>query len=371
MTQSTSFAPFPLVDARAPCIASVDVALPAHRYRQSELAAALVKRWQSRPKVVARIEQFTRSVEVDARCLALPLEAYETLGGFGEANNAFIRVGTELGARAIRGALARAGLEVEDVDALFFTTVTGLAAPTIDARLVNVLGLRKDVRRTPMFGLGCVGGAAGIARASDYLRGHPDHVAVLLSVELCSLTLQDEFSVANLIASGLFADGAAAVVMMGSERKARPSPSSVRGIAQPRVVDTASAFFPDTERVMGWDIGERGFTLVLSAEVPAIVHRYLPDEVNAFLAKHGLAREDIRRWVCHPGGPKVILAIEEALRLPPDALAITRASLASIGNLSSASVLHVLSETPAARGDVGVLMAMGPGFCAELVLLAW
>jgi len=351
-------------DERAPTIGAVHVSLPAHRYDQAELTGALARRW---PKVARRIGQFASSLSVASRHLALPLEAYDDLGGFGAANDAFIRVGTTLAADALKRALAQAGLAPSDVDAIFFTTVTGLAAPTIDARLVNTVGLRKDVRRIPMFGLGCVGGAAGIARATDYLRGRPDDVAVLVAVELCSLTLQDELSVPNLIASGLFGDGAAAVVLGGAARTYETA--SIRG--RPRVLDTRSVFFSDTERVMGWDIGARGFSLVLSADVPNIARAHLPPEVDAFLGKHALSRKDIAHWVCHPGGPKVIRAIEEGLGLSDTALDPTRQSLAEIGNLSSASVLHVLASTPARRGDLGVLLAMGPGFCAELVLLRW
>ena len=374
----------PLVEPRAPHVAGVHVAFPEHRYDQRALVGALARRWTDRPKVVALIERFHASVQVDERCLALPLEEYDRLGAdFGAANDAYIRVGTELAAKAVGGAVQRSGLELQDVDAVFFTTVTGVAAPTIDARLTNTLGLRRDVRRTPMFGLGCVGGAAGLARASDYLRGRPDHVAVLVSVELCSLTLQDDFSVANLVASGLFGDAAAAVVLTGGERSAPRSarggapssraPSSIRGRTRPRVVDSRSAFFHDTERVMGWDIGATGFKVVLSADVPKIVEEHLPAEVDGFLGDLGLSRRDVRHWICHPGGPKVIAAIESALELPAAALAVTRESLASVGNLSSASVLHVLGQTQdrAMPGDVGLLMAMGPGFCAELVLLAW
>lgn len=343
----------------------------------------LKRRWQERPKMTSLVDRLHTSVQVEQRCLALPLEEYGRLSDFGKANDAFIRAGTELAARAVTGAVERAGLELEEVDAIFFTTVTGLAVPTIDARLVNVLGLRHDIRRTPMFGLGCVGGAAGLARTNDYLRGHPDQVAVLLSVELCSLTLQDDFSIANVVASGLFGDAAAAVVLSGSEARSPRSsrgtgpsssgPASIRSRTRARVIDTRSAFFPDTERVMGWDIGASGFKVVLSADVPQIVKQHLPGEVDAFLRDHGLARSDIRHWICHPGGPKVISAIEESLGLPENALSITRESLASVGNLSSASVLHVLGKTQqrAAPGDLGVLMAMGPGFCAELVLLAW
>lgn len=373
-----------LEEARAPHVGQVEVAFPDNVYDQRALVECLKRRWRDRPKVVDLVERLHASVEVEGRCLALPIEEYDTLGDFGRANDAFIRVGTELAARAVRGAAMRANVELDDIDAIFFTTVTGLAAPTIDARLVNVLGLRRDVRRTPMFGLGCVGGAAGLARTSDYLRGHAAHVAVLVSVELCSLTLQDDFSVANIIASGLFGDASAAVVLTGSERTPAPrssgaggpasaDPPSIRSRTRARVVDTRSAFFPDTERVMGWDIGASGFKVVLSADVPAIVARHLPGEVDGFLRDHGLTRADVRHWVCHPGGPKVITAIEDALALPPNALSITRESLASVGNLSSASVLHVLGKTQqrALPGDVGLMMAMGPGFCAELVLLSW
>lgn len=377
-----------VAEARSPRIATVEVVFPEHHYSQRELVATLEKRWtgiDDAAHIHALVKKLFSSVAVEGRHLALSLEEHENLRDFGESNDAFIRVGTELGAKAVAGAVARAGLEVTDVDAIFFTTVTGVAAPSIDARLVNRLGLRRDIRRTPMFGLGCLGGAAGVARTSDYLRGNPDHVAVLLSVELCSLTLQRDFSLANIVSSGLFGDGAAAVVMTGehvagpassrlpgSTRETR-EPISIRGHVRPRVVASKSAFFPDTERVMGWDIGPTGFKVVLSADVPTIVRENLPEEVDAFLAEYGLERNDIRHWVCHPGGPKVITAIEESLGLGKEALSITRQSLASVGNLSSASVLHVLGKTQerAMPGELGVLMAMGPGFCAELVLLAW
>jgi alkylresorcinol/alkylpyrone synthase len=372
-----------LAEARAPYVAQVDVVFPEHRYDQNTVVQTLRRRWRDQPKALSLVDRLHASVQVAERCLALPIEEYEQLSDFGRANDAFIRVGTKLAARAVAGAVKLANLDIQDVDAIFFTTVTGIAAPTIDARLVNAVGLRHDIRRTPMFGLGCVGGAAGLARTSDYLRGHPGHVAVLLSVELCSLTLQDDFSVPNLIASGLFGDAAAAVVLAGAERQLRrdrrvegrasDGPPSIRRHARARVVDTRSAFFRDTERVMGWDIGGSGFKVVLSADVPAMVKQHLPTEVDTFLRAHGLSRSDVRHWVCHPGGPKVIMAMEEALGLDPSALAITRESLASCGNLSSASVLDVLAKTQrrAVPGDIGVVLAMGPGFCAELVLLSW
>ena len=249
---------------------------------------------------------------------------------------------------------------------MFFVTVTGLATPSIDARLVNRMGLRTDVKRTPIFGLGCVAGAAGLARAADYVRAFPGETALLISVELCSLTLQrEDFSVANLIAAGLFGDGAAAVVIRGGEC----------GDGGPRIVATRSVFYPDTEDVMGWDFVESGFKVVLSARVPEVIRTHIGSDVDSFLAAEGLDRSRIRHVVAHTGGPKVLEAIETALSLPKGALERSWHSLKTVGNLSSASVLFVLGDLldagEARPGDYGLVAAMGPGFSAELLLLRW
>jgi alkylresorcinol/alkylpyrone synthase len=222
------------------------------------------------------------------------------------------------------------------------------------------------VKRIPLFGLGCLAGAAGLARMHDMLVGWPGAVGALVSVELCSLTLQrNDPSVANLVASGLFGDGAAAAIVVGAER-----PES-----GPEIVASRSHLYPDTGRAMGWDFGASGLKVVLGAEVPDLVSMYLADDVKGLLADHDLQVADIAAWVAHPGGPKVLHAVQSALSLPASALALTWRSLAAIGNLSSASVLHVLRDTldqhPPAAGTPGLLFAMGPGFCAELVLLRW
>jgi alkylresorcinol/alkylpyrone synthase len=335
---------------------------------QETLISAFREHWAREHFNVERIEELHRSVQVGGRYLALPLDEYLPLERFADRNEAFNRVSLEVGEQAVRRALDAAGLQPRDVDHLFFVTVTGIATPSLDARLMNRLGLRPDVKRTPIFGLGCVAGAAGTARASDVLRAFPAQVAVMLSVELCSLTLQrEDVSIANVIASGLFGDGAAAMVLSGAERP----PSR----AAPRVVATRSIFYPDTERIMGWDVVEGGFKVVLSAKVPALVTEHVRSDVDGFLESQGLCRTDIRHWVAHTGGPKVLQAFETALELPPEALRRSWDSLRRTGNLSSASVLFVLSELLAANearpGDLGMLMAMGPGFCAELVLLRW
>lgn len=367
--------PRPAPPSSEPClkIAAVGKAFPRHYYPQDVLLEALRSRWSLRHFNGERLERLHRNVLVGGRHLALPIEEYAGLTTWGKANDAWIRVAQEVGAAAVRDGLARAGLTPADVDALLFVTVTGVATPSIDARLMNLLELPSRVKRLPIFGLGCVAGAAGVARAADYVRGYPDQVAVLLSVELCSLTLQGEdLSIPNLIATGLFGDGAAAAVVVGSARAAGEGPN---GAAGPQIVASRSIFYRDSERVMGWDIGETGFRIVLSADVPQVVRDHLRADVDAFLAEQGLTRADISSWVCHPGGPKVLEAMQETLELPPGALDVTWRSLREVGNLSSTSVLLVLEETLAAHrpvpGSWGMLLAMGPGFCSELVLLRW
>jgi len=345
-------------------ISSVGRAVPENHYDQEQLLSALATLWAGRFHNPKRLEQIQRNTLVGGRYLALRVEEYEALRGFGAANSAYIRCGLELGERAIREALAAARIEPRDVDAIFSLSITGIAAPSLDARLVNRLGLRSDVKRTPIFGLGCVGGAAGIARAADYLRAFPRQTALVLSVELCSLTLQrEDASMANVIASGLFGDGAAAVVLRGAETEARG----------PRVLATRSIFYPNTEHVMGWEVGDGGFRVVLSSDVPAIAGSMRPD-IEKFLGEHGVSLREIEVYVCHPGGPKVLEAIEQSLALPAEALARSWDHLTQVGNLSSASVLFVLGDALAEQhppGTLGLLLAMGPGFCSELVLLQW
>ena len=361
----------PTYDEPVTRIAAVATAFPVHRYRQDVITDAfadvVLGSEQSARPVLERLHAATG---VHGRHLALPIERYAQLRDFAESNDAWIAAALELGEQAVRDALAAARLEPGDVDIILSTSVTGIAAPSLDARLVGPLGLRPDVKRVPMFGLGCVAGAAGIARAHDFLGGDPEGVAVLLAVELCSLTVQrDDASMANFVASGLFGDGAAAVVLVGDARARR------LGLAGPEVVATRSRFYPDSERVMGWDIGGSGFRIVLAASVADVVEAHLGDDVREFLEPHDLKTADVGSWVAHPGGPKVLEAMQRALALPEGALEVTWGSLADVGNLSSASVLHVLGRTIADRpkpaGTPAVLLAMGPGFCAELVLLRW
>ncbi|MGV8885773.1 MAG: type III polyketide synthase [Microbacteriaceae bacterium] len=346
-------------------IVAVAPELPAYSYPQHEITAELVPLITHGGSHRAVLERTHANSGIGTRHTALPLERYRDLGTFRQTNDLFIEVATDLCGRALTRALDEAGIAASDVDFIMFTSVTGISAPSIDALLVQRLGLRSDVKRLPSYGLGCVAGAAGIARVHDYLLGHPTGVGVLLSVELCSLTLQrgDE-SMANFVATGLFGDGAAAVVMVGEQHPAASGP---------RVLATRSATYADTTEVIGFLVGETGFEIVLSPGVAEVIESHFPTDVAAFLADNDLTIADIDTWVAHPGGPRVLDAFASSLAVPKTEFARSWASLDRVGNLSSAAVLHVLADTLAdgANGPHGVLFALGPGVSAEFVLLGW
>ncbi len=352
-------------------IASVGTAYPKYRYPQAEITKALQKRWEGKLEEPRILNRLHANCGVDFRYTVFPLEVYETMRGFGETNSAWITAAVDIGGQAVTRALERVGLTAADISAIFFASVTGIASPTIDARLINLMPFPTSVKRTPIFGLGCVAGAAGISRAADYVRAFPDQYALLLSVELCSLTWQDDDqSIANLISTGLFGDGAAAVVLAGAETKLGRAEHN-----GPRILATRSTFYRHTQHVMGWDIGDLGFKIVLSPDVPKVVNENLKHNVECFLAERNLKLSDISSYIFHSGGPKVLEAMETALGLPTDALEPSWRSLREVGNLSAASVLAVMEDylvnTPGKQGTYSILAAMGPAFCSELVLLQW
>jgi len=287
-------------------------------------------------------------------------------------NNIFIKAAHDLGNEAVTRALNLADAPATAIDAVFFTTVTGLAVPSIESRVALSLGMRNDVKRIPMFGLGCMAGVSGLARVHDYLQAWPEHTAVLLAVELCSLTLQlDDFSAENIVSSTLFGDGAAAVLCVGDKH-----PLAKR--AKMETVASQAKLYENSRHIMGWNIGSHGFKILLDPGVPQIVHEHLATDIRKFLASRSLQTTDIRTWISHPGGPKVIQAITEALDLNEDALSVSREMLAKVVNLSSASVLGILDATLERRdssdvqsGDHAFMIAMGPGFSSEVILCRW
>ncbi len=351
-------------------IAATSTAFPPYYFHQHEVIEALKTFWGQTPQTAAMLDRLHRRTGVDGRYFSRSLADYVALDTWGKANNVWIEVAEQLGAQAIEGLLSQTGVPREQIAALFFVSVTGIASPSVDARLVNRMGLSPRIKRNPIFGLGCVAGAAGLARAADYVRAYPDQIAVLLSVELCSLTWQrDDLSMANFISSGLFGDGAAAVMVAG------PNAHVSAHLNGPGILANRQFFYPDTQDVMGWDISEKGFQIMLSPDVPKVVRENLGRDVDVFLSEQGLTRGDIGSWIMHNGGPKVLEATAEALSLDCNDLKISWDTLKRVGNLSSASVLVVLDEVMKHHrpqtGTYSLLAAMGPGFCAEMLLLKW
>ena len=351
-------------------IVAMRSAFPVHRYRQAEFTPKVAELSGLGPAQRAMLEQLHGNAGVEYRHTVLPLPQYGKLRGIEPASDRYIEKATDLGEQALRGALDKAGLTGHDLDLLIVTSVTGVAVPSLDARLIPRLGLRPDVKRLPIFGLGCVAGAAALGRLHDYLLAWPHHHAALLAVELCSLSWPTtQVTTADLVASSLFGDGAAALVATGG-----PGPGQRAG-GGPRVIASRSEVYPDSGHTLGWRLGSDGFRIVLTAELADVIERRLGGSVTSFLAEHDLTVDEISVWVCHPGGPKVIDAIQKSLKLSDSAVELSRRSLAEVGNLSSASVLHILEKTigagPPPPGSAGLMIGLGPGVSAELVLLQW
>lgn len=377
-----------------PSIVATASGLPDHHYPQAVLTGQLQDLWADRGVNLGRVASLHENTTIETRYTAEPRERYLEMAGWAGLNEAYLRDAVDLSERALTALMEQVPIGFDDVAHLAVFSTTGIAVPSLDARLMNRLPFAPTLKRLPVYGLGCAAGAAGVARVADYLTGHPDEAAIALTVELCSLTIEPtDTSIANVIACGLFGDAAAAVLLVGDRHPlaaanasagrplalatggdGAPTAQAARGPAA-RVVDTRSVFFPGTERHMGWDVTDDGMRIVLSGGVPATAREALRPHVEAFLAEHDLSIGDVGRFLCHPGGPKVVDAIEEGLGLEPGRLDDTRSLLRRVGNVSSTSVLLLLDEAmriaaePA--GTWGLMLAMGPGFGAELVLLRW
>jgi alkylresorcinol/alkylpyrone synthase len=351
----------------SPRILAVRSALPGHSCVQAEFTEAFATKGGMSPAERSLLERLHAAAEVKTRHTVLPLAECGTLLGAEAVNDRYIDEATLLGEQALRTALDAAGVAAADLDLLIVTSVTGVAVPSLDARLIPVLGLRPDIRRLPIFGLGCVAGAAALGRLHDYLLAWPGQTAALLAIELCSLNWPTSgITTADMVAAGLFGDGAVALVARGEQDGTGTGPL---------VIASRSAVYPDSGDALGWRLSSDCFRIVLTTELPDVVERGLADSVTEFLAEHDLTIDDIASWICHPGGPKVLDAVQRALKLPDSAVAASRRSLAEVGNLSSASVLHILemisdTERPPA-GSAGLMIGLGPGVSAELVLLRW
>ncbi len=347
-----------------PKILSAAHALPPHLVPQEQIRALAPPLFEGRvPDLERLLSIFDRS-RISRRPLMRPPEWYLGRRPPSEANRIYLEEGLPLLAKAVRECLESAALHPDRIDHLITVSSTGYATPTLDARLINEEGFRPTTSRAPLWGLGCAGGAAGLARAFDYCRAHPKAHVLVSALECCSLTFfGGDASKKNLVATALFGDGAAAVLVGGEET----------GGAGPRMRATRSHLFPDSYRIMGWDFHGEGMELVLSPRLPTLVRQELPGLVKDFLSERGMRMDDLRHHILHPGGAKVIDACRQALGLGEEELALTEEVLWEQGNLSSVSVLVVLEKWLAGgwreRPGPGLLAAFGPGFSAEMVLL--
>ena len=343
-------------------VLSVATAVPSYQVSQEGAKGFAREMFGGAFRDVERLLPIFDHSEIENRHLCVPFEWAREDHTFPQKNSLYVEHALDLTEKAARRAMDRAGVEPEDVGSVFFVSTTGISTPSIDSQLLPKLGLSEHTRRVPIWGLGCAGGAGGLARAAEHAQVYPEKVVLLIGVELCSFTYQRwDLSVANLISTALFADGAAAVVL------------GVSSDDGPEILGSHSTTWPGTQDIMGWNLVETGLQVQLSRSIPDLVRNRVPETLRQALSSLDLEFEDIKHFVTHPGGARVLEAFEEVFGLEPGGLALSREVLRYYGNMSSATVLFILERLmesgDAAPGDHGVLSAMGPGFSAEHVFL--
>ncbi|HET6510821.1 MAG TPA: 3-oxoacyl-[acyl-carrier-protein] synthase III C-terminal domain-containing protein [Candidatus Kapabacteria bacterium] len=347
-----------------PRIAGVATALPQYKLAQEDAKAFARKVFGDRPAIDKLLSVFDNSL-IDERSFVVDHDWFEQPHDFTEVNDLYIEKALELSKEAICKLSDQLGFALDSIDAIIFISTTGLSTPSIDARLFNILPFNKHIKRIPIWGLGCAGGAAGIARAHDIAKGDPKARVLVVSVELCGLAFQkNDKDKSSIIATALFGDGAAACLVVGDNVEA----------TGPTIADTMSTIYTDTLDVMGWRITGEGFKVVLSRDIPTIVRSLVHENIGEMLSRNSLDYSDLSHFVAHPGGKKVLEAYEEALGLDQNDLRHSYGVLKDHGNMSSATVFFILErylKDRAVTEGYGLLSALGPGFCSELVLLKW
>lgn len=358
-------------------IASVGLCIPPYKLTQEATVQFAREMFQNSFQEIERLLKVFENGQIRERYFSMPLEWFYNEHSFAEKNNIFIEKAVQFGVSAIKECLETPtclGKQVpyEEIDAIFFISTSGLSTPSIEARIMNQLPFHKHCKRIPIWGLGCAGGASGLARAFEYCRAYPKEKVLVLSVELCSLTFQkNDHSKSNLVGTSLFADGVACVLVCGAEV---PLLRKNGNTFLPTIFETQSTLMADSENVMGWNVRDEGFFVIFSRDIPSIVRTWVRGSVERFMLEQSLSLHDIHHFVAHPGGKKVLEAYVEALRLTPDKIKIPLEVLSNFGNMSSATIFYVLKkflESQARQGDLGLAVAVGPGFSTEFLLLRW
>jgi alkylresorcinol/alkylpyrone synthase len=345
-----------------PYIVSTGIAKAPYEYQQKDILPIVRDMFSDRFPDIDRLLRIFENTQIDTRRFCIPLEHFAETIDFKRKNQLYIDNAVKLGMDALKDCLEQVQLSLNEVHHLFFISTTGLATPSIDARILNELDAHPHIKRTPIWGLGCAGGAAGLSRAYDYVQAHPDELAIVVAVELCGLTFQrDDKTKSNLVATSLFADGAAAVLVAGDR-------ASIKG--KLKIKGTMSTLLKDSYDVMGWDFSSSGFHVIFSRDIPTLVKRELPKTIRKFINVYRL--NEIDHFVIHPGGKKVLEAYQESLSIPVEKLRLAEQILRENGNMSSCTVLFVLDRflknEPIQRGEATLISALGPGFSSELIL---
>jgi alkylresorcinol/alkylpyrone synthase len=345
----------------SPRLAAVATAVPSFALGQEEVAERARRLFAGLGNAeTERLMPVFGNSGIERRYSCVPIDWYDTPRAWTERNALYLDHAQTLLERAARDCLDQAGMAPRDIDAVVTVSTTGVATPSLDALLSNRMGMRPDIVRLPIFGLGCAGGVLGLARAADMARAQPGATVLFLVVELCALSFRrDDLSKSNIVATALFGDGAAAAIITTSPLSDGPG-----------FGPGGEHLFPDTLGIMGWEVRADGLKAVFSRDIPALVRREMREACAGFLARHDLTLDGIDRFVCHPGGVKVISALEEAFGLPVGRLAVEREVLRDYGNMSAATLLFVLERSlrDAPNGRL-LLTAMGPGFTAGFQLL--
>ncbi|WP_458412882.1 type III polyketide synthase [Schinkia sp. CFF1] len=358
-------------------IASVGLCIPPYKLTQEATVQFAREMFQNSFQEIERLLKVFENGQIKERYFSMPLEWFYDEHSFAEKNNIFIEKAVQFGVSAIKECLENPTclekqVPYEEIDAIFFISSSGLSTPSIEARIMNKLPFQEHCKRIPIWGLGCAGGASGLARAFEYCKAYPKAKVLVLCVELCSLTFQkDDHSKSNLVGTSLFADGVACALVCGPEAALiRKNDNQYL----PAIFATQSTLMADSENVMGWDVRDEGLFVIFSRDIPSIVRTWVRDSVEKFMIEQNQSLKEIHHFVAHPGGKKVLEAYVDALRLPPDKIKIPLEVLSNYGNMSSATIFYVLKkflESRARQGELGLACAVGPGFSSEFLLLRW
>jgi alkylresorcinol/alkylpyrone synthase len=358
-------------------IISVAEAVPPFEIKQASAVSFARELFTESYRDIERLLKAFQNGQIEKRHFVKGLEWFKEDHSFEEKNNTYIEAAVEFGKVAIEKCLTNRdfltkNIPFEEIDACFFISTTGIATPSIEARIMNLLPFSSHMKRIPIWGLGCAGGAVGLSRAFEYCLAFPNAMVLVVSVELCSLTFQkNDLSKSNLIGTSLFADGIACALLCGANvkidefRKRKTSPS---------ILATQSTLMPDSLDVMGWDIRNQGLFVIFSRDIPQIVENWLKPNVSDFLETNKMDLGGIEYFIAHPGGKKVLDAYEQSLGIPSSMNEIALEVLKQYGNMSSATIMYVLKrfmEKDISEGAIGLGTALGPGFSSELLLLRW